>query len=128
MQDVDVEEVPRSDALQLILGGRAPERDVAALAGAVVQVVTLALLMAAGFRFINVRWRAVPPLTAAGQVIRGKAISAKQSRGTQTEEAKKAMKDKKVQSQCTYTSVGPHPVVKPRYDVLRRGEDGAWSD
>ena len=39
LQDEDVEEVPRSDALQLILGERAPERDVAALAGAVVQVV-----------------------------------------------------------------------------------------
>ena len=38
LQDEDVEEVPRSDALQLILGEKAPERDVAALAGAVVQV------------------------------------------------------------------------------------------
>ena len=39
VQAEDVEEVQRSDALQLILGERAPQGDVAAVAGAVVQVV-----------------------------------------------------------------------------------------
>ena len=87
-------------------------------------IVTLVVAMAAGFHFINARRRVVPPPAVA----RGKVISDKQSRGTQTEVAKKAKKNKKVQSQCTYTAVGPHPEVKSRYDVLRRGEDGAWSD
>ena len=96
--------------------------------GEMVKLVTLFLLMMA-VGFINVCWRrVVPPETAAGQVIRGTVVSAKQSRGTQTDKAKKAMKTMKVQSQCTYTSVGPHPEVRPKFKELRRGEDGAYSD